>query len=70
MQAPQPATSAPWAGRLVAGLVLLSLLSACGLKGPLYMPEPKVAGPAPAKAPATEAGPGDSTAPASANPVK
>ncbi|WP_414650906.1 LPS translocon maturation chaperone LptM, partial [Eoetvoesiella sp.] len=39
MQAPKPATSAPWASRLAAGLVLLSLLSACGLKGPLYMPE-------------------------------
>jgi predicted small lipoprotein YifL len=70
MQAPKPATSAPWASRLAAGLVLLSLLSACGLKGPLYMPEPKAASPAPAKAPATDAGPIGSAAPASANPVK
>jgi len=70
MQAHQSATPALSAGRLVAGLVLLSLLSACGLKGPLYMPEPKAASPAPAKAPATGAGPSDSAAPASANPVK
>jgi len=70
MQAPQPATPALSAGRLVAGLVLLSLLSACGLKGPLYMPAPKASSTVPAKAPAAGTPPGDNTAPASANPVK
>ncbi len=70
MQAPQPATPVLSAGRLVAGLVLLSLLSACGLKGPLYMPAPKAAGTAPAKAPAAGTPQDGGTAPASANPVK
>ncbi len=39
--------------RLLAALCLLSLLTACGQKGPLYLPKDPAAKPAPA-APAPE----------------
>jgi predicted small lipoprotein YifL len=40
MQAPYIATNAQPMSRIVASLALLTLLSACGFKGPLYMPPP------------------------------
>ncbi len=60
MQAPRTATSAHPARRLAACLALLSMLAACGYKGPLYMPPPPTdealaTPPAPAAVPAPEA---------------
>ncbi|MFW7340801.1 lipoprotein [Pollutimonas sp. H1-120] len=60
MQAPRTPTSAHAARRLAACLALLSMLAACGYKGPLYMPPPPTdetlaAPPAPAPIPAAEA---------------
>lgn len=40
MQASRTATNAQFMSRIVASLALLTLLSACGYKGPLYMPPP------------------------------
>ncbi|CAM5511230.1 Putative lipoprotein OS=Eoetvoesiella caeni OX=645616 GN=DFR37_102245 PE=4 SV=1 [Eoetvoesiella caeni] len=40
MQALRTATNARSMSRIVASLALLTSLSACGFKGPLYMPPP------------------------------
>lgn len=40
MHTPHTATNAQSMSRIVASLALLTLLSACGFKGPLYMPPP------------------------------
>ena len=39
---------------IVSSLVLLSLLAACGYKGPLFLPKPKPEAPATAPAPAQD----------------
>ena len=39
---------------IVSSLVLLSLLTACGYKGPLFLPKPKPEAPATAPAPAQD----------------
>lgn len=41
MQASPVKTPASFKYRIVASLALLSLLAACGYKGPLYMPPPE-----------------------------
>lgn len=40
MHAPRPAAPAVIMTRIVAGFALVAGLSACGYKGPLYMPPP------------------------------
>lgn len=45
--------------RTMPAVLLLAALSGCGLKGDLYLPEPKQAPAAPAAAPAPSAQPDD-----------
>jgi len=41
--------------RIIASFAAFALLSACGLKGPLYLPKEPVEGPPPAQQPAKPA---------------
>lgn len=74
MQAPRSTTSAIGVCRLATGLFLVSMLAACGYKGPLYMPPPPAPDaslttpPTPAALPEAEAAGQAGESPASATP--
>ena len=58
MRRSRPPASIPYIMRSVVSLLLAAvLLSACGYKGPLYLPKPEAQPPAPAPDPAKKSAP-------------